>query len=74
MFQPGGEIEVEEIVDDVFQESKFEGTEDSQEGDHLMNNGTRNGSVSRASLEDVSIKEDKRSLTKSQEAIGNLEV
>jgi hypothetical protein len=73
MFQPGGDIEVEEVIDDVFQESKLDGTENSAEGDHLMNNH-RNGSVSKASLEDVKVKEDKKSLTRSMEAIGNLEV
>lgn len=83
MFQPGGDIEVEEVVDEVFQESKFEGTEDSSEIDKLMNNGRehRNGSVAsagKASLDDVRIHpkgpEEKMRLTKSQEELGHLEV
>ena len=84
MFQPGGDIEVEEVIDDVFQESKFEGTEEPGEGDKLMHNASgrdhRNGSVASTEKppDDVKLKmggkEDKMSLTKSEENIVNLEV
>ena len=83
MFQPGGDIEVEEVVDDVFPESKFD---EPGEEDKLMNNTAaprnhRNGSVAsadKASSEDVRLKmggkEEKMSLTKSEENVANLEV
>jgi len=83
VFQPGGDIEVEEIVDDVFEEKYVE---EPDEDSRLMQGGDgikRNGSVSRsasASAENVTIdfkrrkSEDKMSLTKSEENVANVDV
>lgn len=83
VFQPGGDIEVEEIVDDVFEEKDVD---EPEEGTRLMQGDDRikkNGSVSRsasASAENVTIdfkrkkSEDKMSLTKSEENVANVDV
>ena len=79
LFQPGGTIEVEEVVDEVFDESKLQATEDTR----LMSNHPhiRNGSVGSANSDSrkvstgdvtVAIKdEERRSLTKSMEEVNS---
>ena len=83
VFQPGGDIEVEEIVDDVFEDKDVD---EPEEGTRLMQGDDgikKNGSISRsasASAENVTIdfkrkkSEDKMSLTKSEENVANVDV
>ena len=78
LFQPGGTIEVEEVVDDVFDESKLQATEDTR---LMAHSPAKNGSVGSANSEGrkasagdvvVAIKdEERRSLTKSMEEVNS---